>query len=61
MLTTIAIAAVAALAGYVVGRAHRVGRHHEHEFQGWRDRVIGAALLPTPSPLLELTADEVRP
>lgn len=58
-MITIAIVGVpAALAGYVIGRARSVGRHHEHAFQSWRDRVIGAALMPRiEPPVLELTAE----
>jgi hypothetical protein len=57
VLTTIALA----VACYVIGRAHSVGRYHEHAFQAWRDHVLGCALLPRTPHLLELTADEVQP
>jgi len=61
-VATIILIAIACLGvGYVIGRAHSVGRHHEHAFGPWRDRVIGAALLPRAPHLLELTAEEVTP
>jgi hypothetical protein len=47
--------------GIAIGRLWAVGHHHEHAFGPWRDRVIGAALLPRAPHLLELTADEVKP
>lgn len=58
-MTAIFLVTIAALVGYVCGRAHSVGAHHEHMMAEWRDRCIGAALLP--HPVLDLEAVEATP
>ncbi len=42
--------ALALAAGYIAGRAHGVGLMAYYDMQLWRDRCIGAALLPIDTP-----------
>jgi uncharacterized membrane-anchored protein YhcB (DUF1043 family) len=48
MTAIIAAVVIGVLIGYVIGRVQKFGAHVEHDFQMWRDRVTGAALLPKP-------------
>jgi membrane protein DedA with SNARE-associated domain len=48
MTAIIAAVVIGALVGYAIGRIQKFSAHVEHDFQAWRDRVTGAALLPKP-------------
>lgn len=59
-MTTAIIIIVAALAGYVVGRAHETGRHAERDMTHWKAHCLAMALTPRiESPVLDLTAEHV--
>jgi hypothetical protein len=43
-MTAIILVTIGIALGWAIGRLQKFGRHVEHDFQQWRDRITAAAV-----------------